>query len=167
VGRRILLTGIQTFWGGRLARELERDPTVETIIGVGPSEPTIELERTEYVRVGAQHALLRRIVQAAEIDTVVTRACRRTRCSPSARDAHEINVIGTMNILAACGGPTRPCARSSSSPPRTTTAAERDDPGVLHREMQRPHPPRTRLEPTSSRPRAPYAASPSATATSR
>ena len=34
-------------------------------------DPTGELERTEFVRVGTQHALLRRIVEAAEIDTVV------------------------------------------------------------------------------------------------
>ena len=34
-------------------------------------EPQVELERTEYVKVGTQHALLRRVVEAAEIDTVV------------------------------------------------------------------------------------------------
>ena len=34
-------------------------------------EPSVELERTEYVKVGTQHALLRRVVEAAEIDTVV------------------------------------------------------------------------------------------------
>ena len=56
---------------GWLAQALERDPAVEVIIGVSPDDPTCELERTEYVRVGTQHALLRRIVRAAQIDTVV------------------------------------------------------------------------------------------------
>ena len=46
-------------------------PEVEAVIGVDYEEPTVELERTEYVRVGAQHALLRRVVEAAEIDTVI------------------------------------------------------------------------------------------------
>ena len=41
------------------------------MIGVDNEEPQVELERTEYVKVGAQHALLRRVVEAAEIDTVV------------------------------------------------------------------------------------------------
>ncbi len=31
--RRVLLTGLSTFWGGRLAQCLERDAGVETIIG--------------------------------------------------------------------------------------------------------------------------------------
>ena len=50
--RRILVTGLSTFWGGRLAQALEADPDVETVIGVDARDPTVELERTEYVRVG-------------------------------------------------------------------------------------------------------------------
>ena len=71
MARRVLVTGLSSFWGGRLAQTLEKDPAIEAIIGVSPDDPTCELERTEFVRVGTQHALLRRIVQAAEIDTVV------------------------------------------------------------------------------------------------
>ena len=69
--KRVLVTGLSTYWGGRLAQALEADESVEAIIGVDNEEPTVELERTEYVKVGAQHALLRRVVEAAEIDTVV------------------------------------------------------------------------------------------------
>ena len=69
--RRILVTGLSTYWGGLLAKALERFPEIEAIIGVDNEEPTVELERTEYVKVSAQHALLRRVVEAAEIDTVV------------------------------------------------------------------------------------------------
>jgi UDP-glucose 4-epimerase len=106
--RRILITGLSSFWGGRLAQVLERDPEIEAIIGVSTEDPTCELERTEFVRVGTQHALLRRIVQAAEIDTVVdTRLVVGSDQVPPRR-AHENNVIGTMNILAACGGPGSP-----------------------------------------------------------
>jgi UDP-glucose 4-epimerase len=56
--RRVLVTGLSSFWGGKLAQTLERDPAIETIIGVSPADPTCELQRTEYVRVGTQHALL-------------------------------------------------------------------------------------------------------------
>ena len=30
---RVLVTGLSSFWGGRLAQALERDPAVEVIIG--------------------------------------------------------------------------------------------------------------------------------------
>ena len=86
----ILITGLSTYWGGRLAQALEADPEIEAIVGVDNEEPSVELERTEYVKVGNQHALLRRVVEAAEIDTVVdtrlvvdssttSRRARRTR----------------------------------------------------------------------------------------
>src|SRR3954469_24742738 len=94
--------------GGRLARALESDPAVETVIGVSPEEPTIELERTEYVKVGIQHSLLRRIVKAAEIDAVVDTRLIVDSVAASRRAAHENNVIGTMNVLAACSGPNSP-----------------------------------------------------------
>ena len=147
--RRILITGVSSHWGGRLAEELERDPEVETIIGVDTAEPTRELERTEYVRVGAQHALLRRIVLAAEIDTVVDTRLIADSAAASPRDAHENNVIGTMNILAACSGggraanPVRKVIFKSSA---HYYGSERDDPAFFTEDMQRPHPPATRIE---------------------
>ncbi len=69
--RRVLVTGIASPWGGRLAQALEADPEVEAIVGVDADEPTRELGRTEFVRTGESHALIRRIVQAARLDTVV------------------------------------------------------------------------------------------------
>ena len=58
--KRILLTGLSTYWGGRLAQALERDPAVEAIIGVDRRPPKVELQRTEYVRVTDSHSLIRR-----------------------------------------------------------------------------------------------------------
>ena len=69
--RRILITGLSSRWGGRLAQVLEREPSVDAIVGVDSSDPRHELERTEFVRVDMRHALLRRIIKAAEIDTVI------------------------------------------------------------------------------------------------
>ena len=59
--KRILVTGISHYWGGRLAQALEQNESIEAIIGVDSEDPTRELERTEFVRVGTQHALLRRM----------------------------------------------------------------------------------------------------------
>src|SRR5438034_10095786 len=87
--RRVLITGLSTYWGGRLALALEQDPAIETVIGVDSRDPRVELERTEFVRVGTQHALIRRIVQAAEIDTVIDTRLVVDSIWTSPRDAHE------------------------------------------------------------------------------
>jgi UDP-glucose 4-epimerase len=143
---RVLITGLSSHWGGRLARVLEEDPEVETVIGVSPEEPTIELERTEYVKVGIQHALLRRIVKAAEIDTVVDTRLIVDSVAASRRAAHENNVIGTMNVLAACSGPNSPVRKIVFKSSAHYYGCERDDPAFFTEEMQRPHPPETAIE---------------------
>jgi UDP-glucose 4-epimerase len=144
--RRILVTGVSSFWGGRLAQAIERDPAVEAIIGVSTEDPTCELQRTEFVRVGLQHALLRRIVQAAEIDTVIDTRLVVDSLQAPARVAHEANVIGTMNILAACGGPDSPVRKVIFKSSGHYYGCEQDDPAFFTEAMRRPHPPRTRLE---------------------
>ena len=144
--RRVLITGLSTYWGGRLAQALESDPAIEAIVGVSPADPTLELTRTEYVRVGTQHALLKRIVRAARIDTVIdTRLIVDSAAAPS-RTAHENNVIGTMNVLAACGGPGSPVRKVVFKSSAHFYGCERDDPAYFSESMHRPHPPRTPIE---------------------
>jgi UDP-glucose 4-epimerase len=143
---RVLITGLSSYWGGRLAQQLEQDPAVEALIGVATEEPTLPLERTEFVRVGTQHALLRRIVHAAEIDTVIDTRLIVDSITAPARVAHERNVIGTMNILAACGGPDSPVRKVVFKSSAHYYGCERDDPSFFTEQMRRPHEPGTRLE---------------------
>jgi UDP-glucose 4-epimerase len=144
--RRVLITGLSTYWGGRLAQALEQSDAIEAIIGVDSDDPTRELERTEFVRVGTQHALLRRIVEAAEIDTVVDTRLVVDSTVTSARNAHENNVIGTMNILAACGGPGSSVRKLVFKSSAHYYGCEQDDPAFFTESMGRPHPPRTPIE---------------------
>ncbi len=144
--RRILVTGISTFWGGLLAQTLERDPTIECVIGVDSSDPTRELERTEFVRVGTQHSLLRRVVLAAEIDTVVDTRLAVDSTSLPGRELHENNVIGTMNVLAACGGPGSTVRKFVFKSSTHYYGTAQDDPAFFSEEMTRPHPPATPIE---------------------
>src|SRR5919109_1230547 len=144
--KRILVTGLSTYWGGRLAQALEAFPEVEAVVGVDSEEPQVELERTEYVKAGAQHALLRRVVEAAEIDTVVDTRLVVDSSTTTPAKAHENNVIGTMNILAACSGPRSPVRKFVFKSSAHFYGCEQDDPAFFDERMGRPHPPRTPIE---------------------
>ena len=39
MARRVLITGVGSFWGGRVAQALEADPGVDVIIGLGVELP--------------------------------------------------------------------------------------------------------------------------------
>jgi len=146
MGFRVLLTGLSTYWGGRLAQALEGFEKVETIIGVDSVEPRVELERTEFVKISNSHGLLARIVRAAEIDTVIDTRLTVNSVSASPRAAHENNVIGTMNILAACTGTDSPVTQFVFKSSAHYYGSEQDDPAFFRENMLRPHPPRTPLE---------------------
>ncbi|MEZ5321898.1 MAG: NAD-dependent epimerase/dehydratase family protein [Microthrixaceae bacterium] len=102
-GKRVLVTGLGSFWGGRVAQAIERQGDVEVIIGLDTTEPRVELNRTEYVRVDQNYSILSRIVQEAAIDTIVHTFLVVDPSQISKRAMHEINVIGTMNLFAAAG----------------------------------------------------------------
>jgi UDP-glucose 4-epimerase len=105
MGRRVLITGLDSFWGARAAAALENDPAVETIIGMGTGAPPVELEKTEYIKADQSYSLVRRIVRATAVDTIVHTFLILDTTQVSSRKLHESNVIGTMNLLAAAGAP--------------------------------------------------------------
>jgi len=144
--RRILITGLSTYWGGRLAQTLEDDDDVEAIIGIDRTPPKVELDRTEFVQVADHHTLIRRIVQGAEIDTVVDTRLVTDSSLTTPRKAHENNVIGTMNILAACSGPQTTVRKVVFRSSADLYGSEQDDPAFFTEEMRRPHPARTPIE---------------------
>jgi len=144
--RRILLTGLSTFWGGRLAQCLEREEGIEAVIGVDRTPPKVELERTEFVQVADSHSLIRRIVEAAEIDTVVDTRLVVDSIVTTPRRAHENNVIGTMNLLTACSGPDSPVRKVVFRSSAHYYGCEQDDPAFFTEAMTRRHRPRTALE---------------------
>jgi UDP-glucose 4-epimerase len=144
--KRILVTGLSTYWGGRLAQALERRPDVDVIVGVDSEDPTRELERTEFVRVSNQHALIRRIVRAADIDTIVDTRLVVDSMRASARLAHENNVMGTLNIIAACSEADSPVRKLVFKSSAHYYGCERDDPAFFTEDMRRMHAPGTAIE---------------------
>jgi UDP-glucose 4-epimerase len=144
--RRVLVTGLSTYWGSRLAQALESHPEIEAIVGVDSSQPTRELERTEFVKVSNQHSLIGRIVRAAELDTVVDTRLVVNAIAASSQVAHENNVIGTMNIVTACTGADSPVRKFVFKSSSHYYGCEQDDPAFFTEAMGRPHPPRTTIE---------------------
>jgi UDP-glucose 4-epimerase len=144
--RRILITGLSTLWGGRLAQALEAEPEVEAIVGIDRRPPKVELERTEYVEVSDAHSLIRRIVDAAQIDTIVDTRLVVDSIVTTPRRAHENNVIGTMNILAACTGRDSPVRKVVVKSSAHVYGVEQDDPAYFTERMERKRPPHSAIE---------------------
>ncbi|MDQ1461102.1 MAG: UDP-glucose 4-epimerase, partial [Actinomycetota bacterium] len=68
---RVLVTGLSTYWGGRVAQALEKRSDVDVVVGVDTRDPRTQLERTEFVRTDSSHSILARIVRATQVDTIV------------------------------------------------------------------------------------------------
>ncbi len=146
MGRRILVTGLGTFWGGRIAQALEADPSVDIIVGLDTRPPSVELERTEFVRVDENYSILARIVKATQVDTIVHTFLVVNSDQMRARAMHEINVIGTMNLFAAAsaaGSTVRNVVVKSSS---LVYGSAVGDPTWFSEDTPRTHPPRNRVE---------------------
>jgi UDP-glucose 4-epimerase len=100
--RRVVITGISGHWGGELARRLERDPEVEQVIGIDTEPPAVQLERTEFIEADIRSPVLARLLPATEADTVVHCGILwYPAAGKPARALHDINVIGTLQLLAA------------------------------------------------------------------
>ena len=146
MGRRILVTGLDSFWGGRTAAMLEKDPEVELVLGMGTGTPQVELERTEYVRADQSYSLLSRIVRATAVDTVVHTFLQLDSTRLSGRALHERNVIGTMNLLAAAGAPGSSVRQVVVKSSTLVYGSSPRDPRWFAEDTRRPGRPRTRLE---------------------
>ena len=103
MGRRVLVTGADTFWGGRMIQALETDPSTDVILGMGSRAPSVPFERAEFVRADQTYSILHRLVKATQVDTILHTFMITNSTTVPRRQMHEINVIGTMNLLAAAG----------------------------------------------------------------
>ncbi|HWC36061.1 MAG TPA: NAD-dependent epimerase/dehydratase family protein [Mycobacteriales bacterium] len=101
--RVVLVTGVSRYLGGRLAAELSADPSIERLIGVDVVPPRTDVGRTEFVRADIRNPIIAKVIASAQVDTVVHMSVIATPFGAGGRTAmKEINVIGTMQLLAAC-----------------------------------------------------------------
>jgi len=105
--RVVLVAGASRYLGSRVAGVLAADPDIERVIGVDTVAPRPDLlpmlGRTEFVRADIRNPLIAKVIAQAEVDTVVHMNVVATPVGAGGRSAvKEINVIGTMQLLAAC-----------------------------------------------------------------
>lgn len=103
----VLVTGVSRYLGARLARTLCDVPSIERVIGVDALPPSREvrsnLGRTEFVRADIRNPLIGKVITTAAVDTVVHMNIRAAPQDSGGRSwMKEMNVIGTMQLLAAC-----------------------------------------------------------------
>jgi UDP-glucose 4-epimerase len=101
--RVVLVTGVSRYLGGLLAAKLSDDPSIERVIGVDVEPPKTDVGRTEFVRADIRNPIIAKVIASAKVDTVAHLSVIATPFGAGGRTAmKEINVIGTMQLLAAC-----------------------------------------------------------------
>jgi UDP-glucose 4-epimerase len=103
----VLVTGVSRFLGGHLAARFAANPDIERVLGVDTEPPPRDLlrrmGRAEFVRADIRNPLISKVISTANVDTVVHASVTANPAGPTGRTAmKEMNVIGTMQLLAAC-----------------------------------------------------------------
>ncbi len=108
----------QQFLGGHLAARLAADPSIERVLGVDTVPPARDLlrrmGRAEFVRADIRNPLIAKVIaQRDGRHRGARRALARPVGGVAASATKEMNVIGTMQLLAACQkAPTRAAGRA-------------------------------------------------------
>lgn len=106
-GLTVLITGATRVLGSSLAGRLAAHPAVDRVIGVDAALPEpaarARMGEAEFARADIRSPLIARVLEAAGVDTVVHASASSTPAGSAARSmAKEMNVLGTMQLLAAC-----------------------------------------------------------------
>lgn len=98
----ILITGVSRQLGARFARSIAARDDLD-VIGVDILPPRYDIGRTRYVRADIRNAAIGRLLAASGVETVVHLGMASSPAGTGGVSMmKELNVIGTMQLLAAC-----------------------------------------------------------------
>src|SRR3954451_25308542 len=101
--RVVLVTGVSRDLGRRSARAIATDPMVARVIGVDVVPPRGDIGDVSFVRADIRNPVTAKVIAKENVDTVVHMSVISTPGSSGGRGTmKELNVIGTMQLLAAC-----------------------------------------------------------------
>ncbi len=102
-GKVVLVTGVSRDLGRRFARALAAHPGVARVIGVDVVPPRGDIGDVTFVRADIRNPVIAKVLAKEDVDTVVHMSVIATPGSAGGRSTmKELNVIGTMQLLAAC-----------------------------------------------------------------
>jgi UDP-glucose 4-epimerase len=103
MGRVVLVTGISRDIGRRFARSAASDPSIDRVIGVDVVPPRGDIGDVSFVRADIRTPVIAKVLAKEDVDTVVHMSVIATPGSAGGRNTmKELNVMGTMQLLAAC-----------------------------------------------------------------
>ena len=141
--RVVLVTGVSRDLGRRFARSLAKDPSVARVIGVDVVPPRDDIGDVSFVRADIRNPVIAKVIAKEDVDTVVHMSVISTPGSAGGRNTmKELNVIGTMQLLAACQK--APTVRQLVVKSTTTVyGASNRDPAMFTEEMEPRRAPRS------------------------
>lgn len=99
----VLVTGVSRDLGRRCARAIAERPEVGRVIGVDVTPPRGDLGDVSFVRADIRNPVIAKVIAKEDVDTVVHMSVIATPGATGGRTTmKELNVIGTMQLLAAC-----------------------------------------------------------------
>src|SRR6478735_495226 len=102
MGRVVLVTGAARDLGSRVLRQLHDDPDVELAVGVDVVPPRRDVGGALFVRGDIRTPVVGRLIAEHGVDTVAHLGVLATPRAPSSTAAaKEVNVLGTLQVLAA------------------------------------------------------------------
>lgn len=102
MGRIVLVTGVSRDIGRRFARSLAEHPDVDRVIGVDAVPPRGDIGRVSFQRADIRNPIIAKVLAKEDVDTIVHASVIATPGSAGGRNTmKELNVIGTMQLLAA------------------------------------------------------------------
>ena len=103
MGQVVLVTGVAGDLGRRFAAQLSRSPEIDRVIGVDVVPPRGDLGKADFVRADIRNPVIAKVIVRERVDTVVhTSVAATAAAAGGGTSMKELNVIGTMQLLAAC-----------------------------------------------------------------
>jgi UDP-glucose 4-epimerase len=130
--QRVLITGVSNPLGAEVARRLASQ--VPALYGCDIADPVSALEEMDFVHADTRQSVIGKLVRRLQIDTVVHMAVTVDSAHDD-RAEHETNVIGTMNVLAGCAGPSSPVERLIVKSSQAVYGAGPNDPSFFSEDM--------------------------------
>lgn len=129
------MTGVSNPLGAEVARRLA--PQVPHLFGCDSADPLSAIEEMDFVHADTRLSVIGKLVRRLRIDTVVHLAVV-VDSRHHDRSIHEIDVIGTMNLLVGCAAPTSPVRRLVVKSSQAVYGAGPGDPSFFSEDMTNP-----------------------------